>query len=84
MSRIIISQNNQFPILVVIDLVDLFSDFGGPLADAGAGLIDIEGSPTSLSAKVRLPWVVKAWPASWFAKFLGIEDSDPVLFIDVL
>ena len=81
MSRIMISQNNQFPILVVIDLVDLFSDFGNPLADAGAGLIDIEGS---LSAKVRLPWVVKAWPTSWFAKFLGIEDSDPVLFVDVL
>ena len=83
MSRIITNQNNQFPILAVIDLVDLF-DFGGPLADAGAGLIDTDGSPTSLSAKVRLPWVVKAWPASWFAKFLGIEDSDPVLFIDVL
>ena len=63
MSRIITSQNNQFPILAVIDLADLL-DFGGPLADASAGLIDTDGSPTSLSAKVRLLWVVKVCPAS--------------------
>ena len=55
-----VSQNNQFPILVTVDLVGLFPDLGNPLADAGAGLTDIEGLPTSLSAMVRFPWVVKA------------------------
>ena len=84
-----VSQNNQFPILVIFDLVGPFPNLGNPLADAGASgfiaeLIDIEGLPTSLSAMVRSPWVVKAWYARWFATFLGIEDSDPVLFVDVL
>ena len=84
-----VSQNNQFPTLVIFDLVGPFPNLGNPLADAGASgfiaeLIDSEDLLTSLSAMVRFPWVVKAWYARRLATSLGFEDSDPVLFVDFL
>ena len=84
-----VSQNNQFPTLVILDLVGPFSNLGNPLADAGASgliaeLIDSEDLLTSLSAMVGFPWVVQAWCARRLAISLGFEGSDPVFIVDFL